>query len=237
MGFFDSIAAIFAGGGANSTGAFAPVNNVIDQQVVPTLSNMQSNTAVHVANAQNAALQREFAQQGIQWRVADARAAGLHGLAALGSQPASASPSFVPADSGQDISRAAGSGFSVLERLFSLRMQSAQVDNMELENMLLRRRIDASVAPGTGPGVPTNGPQPDFQAFRSRDGHVYYLPSEAASQAMQGEFLGPLKHETRKVLNPLMDKFQPVVDAFYDIFRNYRMQGRPRDSRGVALRR
>lgn len=37
-------------------------------------------------------LQKEFAQHGIQWRVQDARAAGLHPLAALGAQLHSASP-------------------------------------------------------------------------------------------------------------------------------------------------
>ena len=37
-------------------------------------------------------MQKEFAQMGIQWRVADAKAAGLHPLAALGAAPAHASP-------------------------------------------------------------------------------------------------------------------------------------------------
>lgn len=42
---------------------------------------------------QNAALQREFAQQGIRWKVEDAKAAGLHPLYAIGSTGASYSPS------------------------------------------------------------------------------------------------------------------------------------------------
>lgn len=37
-------------------------------------------------------LQREFAQNGVQWRVNDAKEAGLHPLAALGAQLASSSP-------------------------------------------------------------------------------------------------------------------------------------------------
>lgn len=37
-------------------------------------------------------LQQEFAQNGVQWRVNDAKAAGLHPLAALGAQLASSSP-------------------------------------------------------------------------------------------------------------------------------------------------
>lgn len=42
----------------------------------------------------NEALQREFAQNGIRWRVEDAKAAGLHPLAALGSAGSSYSPSI-----------------------------------------------------------------------------------------------------------------------------------------------
>lgn len=37
-------------------------------------------------------MQREFAQNGVQWRAADARAAGIHPLAALGMQGVSSSP-------------------------------------------------------------------------------------------------------------------------------------------------
>lgn len=47
------------------------------------------------ANAQfdaNQAMQREFAQMGVRWRVEDAKAAGLHPLAALGVQPAQSQP-------------------------------------------------------------------------------------------------------------------------------------------------
>lgn len=61
----------------------------------------------------NAALQREFAQQGIQWKVEDARRAGIHPLYALGAQTHSFSPIAVQdsvgssvASAGQDISRA-----------------------------------------------------------------------------------------------------------------------------------
>lgn len=42
--------------------------------------------------AKDRQLQQEFAQNGVQWRVDDAKAAGLHPLAALGAQLASSSP-------------------------------------------------------------------------------------------------------------------------------------------------
>lgn len=57
--------------------------------------------------------QREFAQHGIRWKVEDAKAAGLHPLAAMGASGASFSPVMVGdtygpamAQAGQDISRA-----------------------------------------------------------------------------------------------------------------------------------
>ncbi|AZL82925.1 DNA pilot protein [Apis mellifera associated microvirus 50] len=45
--------------------------------------------------AKNEALQREFAQMGIRWKVADAEAAGLHPLYALGGSGATYSPTSV----------------------------------------------------------------------------------------------------------------------------------------------
>ena len=51
--------------------------------------------------AQNTALQREFAQMGVRWRVADAKAAGVHPVFALGGSGASYSPNpVVPSDRG-----------------------------------------------------------------------------------------------------------------------------------------
>jgi len=68
--------------------------------------------------------QREFAQMGIRWRVADAKAAGIHPLYALGSSGASAAPisvgdSYGPvlAEAGQDISRAMMAGKGSKDRL------------------------------------------------------------------------------------------------------------------------
>lgn len=45
-------------------------------------------------NKKQMELQKEFAQKGVQWRVADAKAAGLHPLAAMGLQGSTYSPAF-----------------------------------------------------------------------------------------------------------------------------------------------
>lgn len=53
-----------------------------------------SNSAAD-ANSANADFQREFAQNSLQWRVNDAKAAGLHPLAALGANLNAGIPSYV----------------------------------------------------------------------------------------------------------------------------------------------
>lgn len=50
--------------------------------------------------------QREFAQHGVSWRVADAKAAGLHPLYALGAQTPSFTPMVIPDSMGPAISEA-----------------------------------------------------------------------------------------------------------------------------------
>lgn len=64
----------------------------------------QSNAAR--MNAQNIAMQKEFAQFGIRWRVEDAKAAGLHPLYALGGQIPSFSPTVSMDSVGPSISSA-----------------------------------------------------------------------------------------------------------------------------------
>lgn len=97
---------------------------------------------------QNMALQREFAQNGIRWRVDDAKAAGLHPLYALTGQTAQATPSTLNfdnsnalgrglADAGQHIGRAVAAQATPHER----DMQQAQ-----LEGLKQRTATDAAQA-------------------------------------------------------------------------------------------
>lgn len=99
---------------------------------------------------QNIALQKEFAKSGIQWKVADAKKAGVHPLYALGAQthsfaPVSVGDSLGPAigAAGQDISRAIDSTSSTSTRVaaFNERMQALQLHRGELENILLASQI------------------------------------------------------------------------------------------------
>lgn len=113
------------------------------------------------ANAQainrfNYDAQKEFAQNGIRWRVQDAKAAGLHPLAALGASGASYSPSAVVGgqqdyswlgDAGQGIGRAIDAKMTQKERMQARlkedEMWKLQLQNRTLQNQYLETQIAA----------------------------------------------------------------------------------------------
>ncbi|AZL82728.1 DNA pilot protein [Apis mellifera associated microvirus 44] len=132
------------------------------------VKNREQNLAI---NANNVALQREFAQHGIQWRVQDAIAAGVHPMAALGGSGATYSPaahisgspisqvtspnpssaSFSADTSmatalgnmGQDVSRAMSAAMSSAERTEVAGTASSilNLENQKLQNELLKSQI------------------------------------------------------------------------------------------------
>lgn len=136
--------------------------------------------AQEAANAQNAALNREnmamqkaFAQEGIRWKVADAKAAGIHPLYAIGAPNMSYSPTTVGAvpdtsmgnamaNAGQDISRAMNATRTGGERVdaFTKTAQALQLQKSGLENELLASQI-AKMKASMNPPIPAIGPLPD----------------------------------------------------------------------------
>lgn len=111
---------------------------------------------------ENMAMQREFAQNGIRWRVEDAVAAGLHPLAALGSGGASFSPSYSMGDEpsrgdifrsmGQSIERAQNKTMTEEERAVKMLALQGMVldnDNKLIENAILKRRLEDMDKPPT----------------------------------------------------------------------------------------
>lgn len=107
--------------------------------------------------------QKEFAQNAIQWRVADAVAAGLHPLAALGMPVASYSPVSVGesggsiqaamSDMGQNITRGMTAMSAPADKLSS-QYQALQLENASLQNDKLRSEIAIMNQAGTPPGLP-----------------------------------------------------------------------------------
>lgn len=157
---------------------------------------------------EQAQLQREFAQNGIQWRVADAKAAGIHPLYALGGSGASYSPSAVSvgtgggadlgrdlANMGQGLGRAVAAASSKEDRAdaaYQSQMRIMGLERANLENRLLETQIAASqgalMRAQVGPGVPT-GPSV------SASGHGVYSsrPAEVTTTnpARPGNEAGP----------------------------------------------
>lgn len=85
-------------------------------------------------------LQKEFAQNGIQWKVRDAQAAGIHPLAALGAQTMSYTPSSIGgsdyADSG--VQMAASMGQDISSALFrNSTAEQRQATALQQQSMML----------------------------------------------------------------------------------------------------
>lgn len=124
--------------------------------------------ADHDANQQRAAeqaLQREFAQNGIRWKVADAKAAGVHPAFALGAPVSSYSPIAVGdsrspvsdfASMGQDVSRAVHATSTGRERVdaYTEKLRQQQLTKGDLENQLLASQI-ARLRQASNPPLPS----------------------------------------------------------------------------------
>lgn len=113
--------------------------------------------------------QKTLAREGIRMRVADAKAAGIHPLYALGAPTMGGSPvqSFSEGDggsnwqsslgaAGQDIGRAIDATRTHGERV-GARVEALQLDRAELENELLRSKIAREKAQ-IGPPLPSGNP-------------------------------------------------------------------------------
>lgn len=127
-------------------------------------ANDRSAASLAFAREQMAA-QKEFAQQGIRWRVEDAKAAGIHPLYAMGAQVTPfSSVSFSPeqpsygmaqaaADMGQNIGRAVQAKQTGGERIAD-NIQALQVRNMQLQNDLLESQIFRNYGNSLPPPMP-----------------------------------------------------------------------------------
>lgn len=102
--------------------------------------------------AENARLQREFAQNSIKWKVDDARRAGVHPVYALGAQGTSFSPMYSAggtdygsddnrwlAEAGQSLAGAIGrTATTEQKQMQALALENAQLDN-EMKKVELQR--------------------------------------------------------------------------------------------------
>lgn len=173
-----SIGGNLLGMGASSANSAAQQRMYYDQMNLQEGARQQNLTAQYYFNEQSEKLQREFAQHGIRWKVADAVAAGIHPVFALGGAGATYSPtSFIPgsgpevgipsgndpgqylSNMGQDVSRAVLAAATREERTVQAKT-ALELENDQLQNDLLRAQI-AKLNSQLGPPMPSGGAGPN----------------------------------------------------------------------------
>lgn len=152
------------------------------------------------------AMQKQFAQNGIRWKVEDAKRAGIHPLYALGAPTMSYSPvatgDYGVSQAGQDIGRAIDQTRTQPERA-DARFQALALENQQLQNDSLRMDIaskTARLAQQTGPALPGGPRAVDGQgdAIITADGtRIPSIPGVSTAQQAEdrwgeigGEFVG-----------------------------------------------
>lgn len=177
---------------------------------------------------QNIALQKQFAKNGIQWKVEDALKAGIHPLAALGASTTSFAPVTVGsslaegasgfASAGQDIGRAVNASMSKGDRASaaSKAAEALALEKGQLENDLLKTQVASQVAKlsqaGGNPAMPTA-----TGGRKNRTGQPAL--DEAADIAEEGKFKGrPLmKQGGRKIMtDPQTSNMESTEDRYGD---------------------
>ena len=176
----------------------------------------------------NVALQKEFAQNGVSWKIEDAAKHGIHPLAAIGASGTSFSPVAVGesgtsererfAAIGQDISRAMSAGLGAPER--SALISDLQVERAGLENELLRSQIGRLNSAQSGPAMPVSvkplevnasdplnsacvpAPVTDYGYVRTADGGLAIVPSTDAKERIEDAAIPEGFHALRNNLMP-----------------------------------
>lgn len=152
--------------------------------------------------SENRDLQREFARNGIMWKIEDAMRMGISPLAALGASGTSYSPIGIGdvsggysalSNLGQDLSRAYFASRPRNQKIdeFEVRSQANELERQRLSNDLLSAQIAAirnlRNPAQTGPGVPI----PDSVDYIDEFGNVYRGPSvDWAAGHQQSPFAG-----------------------------------------------
>ena len=139
---------------------------------------INSSSARDIA-AQNIANQQLFAKNAIQWKVADAAKAGIHPLFALGAQTNSfanvagdTSLGDAIQNAGQSIGRAADAVATADERAISKKADMLKLENMGLQNDILRAELASKVQRQSGAMV-----APPVPSAASR----YQIPGQGAT--------------------------------------------------------
>lgn len=167
--------------------------------------------------AANRAMQYDFAQHGLGWRIEDAAKWNISPLAAIGAVPSSAQPVSQVFDSptaqlapyindfGQNISRSVLAMKTPEEKkAVALDLAKRSKENDLLDTQILLARKNLLSQPGTPPGMPA------WTTVLNRDGTTSVIPTQESAQASHGESFGPLMWQ---IHNGLIPQFQWMGEA------------------------
>lgn len=175
------------------------------------------------ANAANEALQRDAAQNQVQWRVNDAQKAGVSPLVALGMSPVQMSPSHVGdtglgaglAQMGQDVGRAVSASASGQQK-FDASVRALTLEKMGLENQVLASQVRQMNAPATGPAVPGDATlipgQGDARVLADPTGRSHRVGLGTSSQRLEDEY-GEAS-EIESGFRYIRDRLIPMVESW-----------------------
>lgn len=145
MGIFSSIASSIAG----------PIIGSVIGGYFSKKSDQRNIAAQKEINAQNLQAQQDMAQNQLQWRVEDAKKAGLHPLAGIGATPYQAIPTAQAYErtAGRDFGNNLAQAFSKLDFGSQKKLRDLEIERASLENELLRTNIRSIANPGIQPSV------------------------------------------------------------------------------------
>lgn len=210
-------------------GLFSAITNLAGS-FLGSRSADKAKDANYEMNEKNIQLQKDFAQQGIRWKVADAKEAGIHPLYALGANTMSFTPSSFQVEPdysmanglsriGQNVSRAIESRMTSEER----ERNDLTKENMKLQNDMLRAQIGNEVAkqpsipalpsgrviPGQGDSsLELPAPKPSYSYVKNRDGSLDVVPSQDFTDRNQNLVSGimpEIKWFLRNQVLPMFD--------------------------------
>lgn len=201
MGLFSSVGGalgtFFLGPGGGAAGA--AIGGAIDGNADKNATN-DANNFNRATSEEEYRRQKEFAQMGIRWKADDARAAGLHPMAVLGSQGSSYSPTIVThergpsrdyssvenaiSSMGQNIGRAQMATKTETER----QMEVLALERAQLQNRLLEGQVQNEWA--SLMGQPSTPPMPAAAGLRVAPvGAIRVNPSQVTSADPQNRAL------------------------------------------------
>lgn len=243
MGFFSNILPTVAriAGDVATFGTNELAGNPIGKFADQVLNPQDPNAYSRELNAQqmqlareNMALQKEFAQKGIQWRVADAAAAGLSPLVAAGASepgfsPVSAGTVVFPQDTsvrdtglkmmasmGQDLFRSRLNAMSETDRVIAVaagKKAAADADFAESQARMARISLNRMQTAPPNPAVPASAVDSDHAVVVNSDGSKSIVPSATVSY---GSMADPALRWEWMIKNRLV---KPLSDTGWNIWQ------------------